>query len=100
AATQASTLVAALPDSAYYFDWGGGLVWLAMDDAAISKQAPRLRAAMGEGHATLIRASDASRASVPVFEPLSAPVMALTRGIKSQFDPAGVLNPGRMYEGV
>lgn len=100
AATQASAVIAALPGSAYYFDWGGGLVWLAMDDAAVAKQAPSLRAAMGEGHATLIRASDAARAAVSVFEPLSAPVMALTRGIKTQFDPARILNPGRMYEGV
>jgi glycolate oxidase FAD binding subunit len=59
-----------------------------------------LRAAMGEGHATLIRASDAIRARVPVFEPLTPGVAALTRGVKAQFDPRAILNPGRMYEGV
>ncbi len=100
AATKAPDLAAALPGSAYYFDWGGGLVWLAMDDTKIGAYAETLRAAMGQGHATLMRASDAARKAVPVFEPLSAPVMALTRGLKTQFDPARILNPGRMYEGV
>ena len=35
-----------------------------------------------------------------VFEPLSAPLMRITRDIKAAFDPDGVLNPGRMYAGV
>jgi glycolate oxidase FAD binding subunit len=100
AATKAPDLAAALPDSAYYFDWGGGLVWLAMEDAKVRAYAETLRVTMGQGHATLMRASDAARKAVPVFEPPSAPVMALTRGLKTQFDPSGILNPGRMYEGV
>jgi glycolate oxidase FAD binding subunit len=100
AATQASALVASLPEAAYFFDWGGGLVWLAMDEATVTTRAEMLRAAMGEGHATLIRASDAIRARVPVFEPLAPGVAALTRGVKAQFDPRAILNPGRMYEGV
>lgn len=100
AATQASALVAALPEAAYFFDWGGGLVWLAMDEATVPARADMLRAAMGEGHATLMRASDAIRTRVPVFEPLSPGVAALTRGVKAQFDPRAILNPGRMYEGV
>ena len=54
----------------------------------------------GEGHATLIRASAAIRASVPVFEPLDPDLAALTRRIKESFDPKRVLNPGRMYAGV
>lgn len=100
AATQSSALVAALPECAYFFDWGGGLVWLAMDEAAVPARAGVLRAAMGEGHATLIRAAEATRARVPVFEPMLPGVAALTRGVKAQFDPRGILNPGRMYEGV
>jgi glycolate oxidase FAD binding subunit len=100
AATQASSLVAALPEAAYFFDWGGGLVWLAMDDAIVPARAGMLRAAMGEGHATLMRASDLARGRVPVFQPLAPGVAALTRGVKAQFDPRAILNPGRMYEGV
>ena len=40
------------------------------------------------------------RASEPVFQPLSPGVMTLTAGIKTSFDPDGVLNPGRMYAGI
>jgi len=52
------------------------------------------------GHATLVRAPAEVRAAVDVFEPLSEPLMRITAGIKTAFDPAGVLNPGRMYAGV
>ena len=51
------------------------------------------------GHATLVVAPEAVRASVPVFEPLSAGLAQLTARVKSGFDPRGVLNPGRMQEG-
>jgi glycolate oxidase FAD binding subunit len=59
----------------------------------------RVVAAHG-GHATLIRADAAVRAAVDVFQPLSPGVERLTRGIKAAFDPAGILNPGRMYAGL
>ncbi|KAB2866621.1 MAG: 2-hydroxy-acid oxidase, partial [Bauldia sp.] len=48
----------------------------------------------------LVRAPDAVRLSVDVFEPPAPPVMDLTRRLKATFDPAGILNPGRMYAGV
>jgi len=35
-----------------------------------------------------------------VFTPLAAPLLALHRRLKHAFDPQGVLNPGRMYEGL
>ena len=40
------------------------------------------------------------RAAVDVFEPQAEAVMRVTAGIKAALDPAGVLNPGRMYAGV
>ncbi len=48
----------------------------------------------------LMRAPDALRASVEVFEPPSALALRLSRGLKQSFDPDGVLNFGRMYAGV
>ncbi|WP_416898319.1 MAG: FAD-binding protein [Minwuia sp.] len=89
---------AVLPVSAF-LDWAGGLAWLAVDKADDGGAAV-IRAALGEGHATLYRGSDALRASVPVFQPQPDPVAALTRRIKEGFDPKGILNPGRMVEGV
>ncbi len=83
------------------FDWGGGLIWLATD-AAGDAGAAAIRAALAEvgGHATLLRAPDAVRAAVPVFEPLQPALAAVTAAIVASFDPEGVFNPGRMYGGM
>jgi glycolate oxidase FAD binding subunit len=53
-------------------------------------------AALG-GHATLFHGGDKSGA---VFQPLSAGVWQLHQRLKRAFDPAGILNPGRMYENL
>ena len=84
----------------HFYDWGGGLVWIA--SAPTTGAASAIRAALAPlgGHATLIRAPDALRGAVDVFEPLSAPLMRITRGVKASFDPDNVLNPGRMYRDV
>jgi glycolate oxidase FAD binding subunit len=60
-----------------------------------------VRAAMREagGHSTLVVAPDDVRARVAVFEPLEGALASLMKRVKSGFDPQGVLNPGRMYEG-
>lgn len=83
------------------YDWSGGLIWL---EAASSRDAgaTEVRRAIADigGYATLIRAEPAVRASVDVFQPLAPSLDALTRKIKSAFDPEGILNPGRMYSGV
>ncbi len=85
----------------WYYDWGGGLIWLetpAEGDAG----AAIIRAAVKAqgGNATLLRAPAALRAAVPVFEPLPEPLMRVTQGIKAAHDPGGVFNSGRMYAGV
>jgi glycolate oxidase FAD binding subunit len=93
-------LVAALPEAEAYLDWAGGLVWLALPASADAGVA-RVRVAKGPaGHATLIRAEAAVRAAVPVFEPEPGPLGALSQRIKASFDPLGILNPGRMVEGI
>ncbi len=73
-------------------DWGGGLIW------ALVPEGTDLRAVAGRfaGHATLIRASEATRARLPVFHPEAPAVAALTRGLRARFDPRGILNPGLM----
>lgn len=86
-----------------YFDWGGGLVWLALDaqEAGADAGAAVVRAAAKQagGYATLIAAPEAIRASVPVFEPQEGALAGLAARVKRGFDPEGVLNPGRMHEG-
>ena len=83
------------------FDWSGGLVWIALQEAD-DAMAGRIRGAIGEqgGHATLIRADAETRMRTTVFQPQAAALAGLTRRVKEAFDPQRVLNPGRMYEGV
>ena len=83
------------------YDWGGGLVWIAGGEGNDGGAAV-IRAAVGAvgGHATLVRAPRDVRGAIEVFEPLDPALMALTRQLKQLFDPGGILNPGRMYEGV
>ena len=72
------------------YDWAGGLVWIECVPGT------DLRPEGLAGHATLIRASEETRLSLPVFQPEPPAVAALTRGIRARFDPRGMLNPGIM----
>ena len=89
-------------DAEYFYDWGGGLIWLAPASSGEDAGAARLRAALGAngGHGTLVRAPAELRAAVPVFQPQDPAKAALTTRVKDGFDPKRVLNPGRMYAGV
>lgn len=69
-------------------EWGGALRWLK------SSANPREAAQRAGGHATLFRAEDKAGGS---FAPLDPVLARLHRELKAAFDPAGVLNPGRMY---
>ena len=95
--TVAAAITRAL-DARIVFDWGGGLLWCAVAEAAADCGSEIVRAAAKSagGHATLIRASAELRRRVDVFEPQPAPLAALSRRIKESFDPKHILNPGRM----
>ena len=97
----AAARVAEAADVRALFDWGGGLLWLAVDGAPDAGEVAVRAAAMAVGgHATLVRADAPTRAARAVFQPQATGLAALTARIKRAFDPAGVLNPGRMYAGV
>ena len=89
------------PAAQMFYDWAGGLIWVAMPYAD-EPDAGSIRAAVKAvgGHATLVRAPAAVRAAVDVFEPQQAALAALSKRVKESFDPKGVLNPGRMWAGV
>lgn len=104
APTHGPSIVAAVSqtiDAEYFYDWSGGLIWLSVP-ATGDAGASIVRAAVTQlgGNATLIRAPIEVRASVPVFQPLAEPLVRLSAGLKQVFDPAGVLEPGRMMAGV
>ncbi len=71
-------------------DWGGAQRWV---KTGLQAAAMRQAATDGGGHATLFRNGHGN----DVFHPLPAPLLALHRRLKQSFDPAGILNPGRMY---
>jgi glycolate oxidase FAD binding subunit len=91
-------------------EWGGAQRWVtgagvdpdAGDGTAagvtvdLAEEAARFRAvaaAVG-GHATLFHGGDKR---VGVFHPLESAVARIHHQLKTAFDPAGVFNPGRMY---
>jgi glycolate oxidase FAD binding subunit len=79
-----------------FYDWQGGLVWMRMEaepEADLVRQIVRHH---GGGHATLLRASQAMRETVPAFQPLSPAVAVLTERVRASLDPTGVFNPGKM----
>ena len=76
---------------AQFIEWGGALRWLkSRADPGTIRDA----AARAGGHATLFRGGDKSTG---VFHPLAPALMKIHRNLKRTFDPAGILNPGRLY---
>ena len=100
----------------YRLDWAGGLAWIRLDEEAAAQAATTLESggtsqeagimAMHKslqdmcrdfgGHATLFKAPRDVLAQVPTFQPEPPGVQALSRGLRAQFDPKGILNPGLM----
>lgn len=72
-------------------EWGGALRWL-LSDADPAEV--RAAASAAGGSAMLFRGGDRGAG---VFHPLPAPLLALHKRLKQQFDAPGIFNPGRMY---
>ena len=86
-------LVRDLDPSLWCADHAGGTLWIGADQPM-----HEIVARFG-GRARLLCAR-ATRANVSVFPPEESARMELTRMVKSAFDPLGIFNPGRMYEGI
>lgn len=84
---------AAQPDlsGSWFIDWGGALRWLKTDQPA---EAVFQAAHVLGGHACRFRSPLGGE-----FQPLSTGLEPLHRKIKSAFDPHGIFNVGRLYEG-
>ena len=74
-------------------EWSGALRWLV---AGVRTELAKVRdwARDHGGHATLFRAADKSAGA---FHPLPETMLGLHRRLKAAFDPAGILNRGRLY---
>jgi glycolate oxidase FAD binding subunit len=74
-------------------EWGGAQRWYrGADQVWARSQAESLG-----GQATLFRSADGT---VERFQPLQPGIRRIHQRLKQAFDPAGVLNPGRMYAGL
>ena len=78
------------------YDWGGGLVWGLLPDGADPLIIHQSASDLG-GSARLVRPSVPVDSNYPIFQPLEAGRRRLHVNLKQAFDPAGILNPGRMY---
>ncbi len=82
----------ALQAEGLLYDWGGGLVWARVAEGTdVRAMSDGVR-----GHATLVRASEETRRKLGAFHPETAPLAAISRGLREKFDPRGILNPGLM----
>jgi glycolate oxidase FAD binding subunit len=76
-------------------EWNGGQRWV---DTALTAETVRSAAAALGGHATLFRPSSAEDVRrIGAFHPLDPVIEGIHRRLKSEFDPQGIFNPGRMY---
>jgi glycolate oxidase FAD binding subunit len=104
APASAPAIVAAMEptfETTFYADWAGGLLWFAGPSGLEFGTA--LRAAVmghGGGHAQLLFDRAMNKTRVPVFQPLPPAQASLTKRVKAAFDPLGVLNFGRMHNGM
>jgi glycolate oxidase FAD binding subunit len=82
-------------------EWGGALRWLRLPETADVAAATALRAkveAIG-GHATRMRAGEMPEAmmrGISAFHPINGKLAELNRNLRLAFDPAQILNRGRL----
>ena len=82
----------------YFYDWGGGLLWLATPQAKPAATAAAIRKLVQPtgGHATLVRAPEETREAIPSFQPQAKVLATIEQQLKQALDPAGILNPARL----
>ena len=83
-------------DARFASDWGGGLVWVALDGTG---RELREAAAAAGGEAILVLAEEAMRARIPTLHPRSRGVALLEERVRRAFDPAGLFETVRFIEG-
>ena len=79
-------------EGSWLLDWGGAQRWLySTEDIATLRH----KVAQAGGHVTAFSGTDAE-----IFQPLSAPMLALHQRLKAGFDPENIFNRGRLYSNL
>lgn len=94
--SHAASVIEAVGSPHWSGDCAGGILWIATNDHNRLRDAAH---AVG-GYTTLIRADAKTRSGIDVFETEHVVRAQLTRAVKAAFDPLGLFNPGRMWDGV
>jgi len=81
-------------DGEQIIEWGGGLRWLFSDSS--EEEIRNITKSVG-GHATLYKGESPTK---NVFQSLDAGINKLHHNLKHAFDPAGIFNPGRMFNNL
>ena len=84
----------------FFADWAGGLIWISSAAPDLGAQLRDGVAKLNSGFAMLVRDVGVTKEKLPALQPLTGGMHELHRRVKSSFDPLGVLNYGRMHEGV
>jgi glycolate oxidase FAD binding subunit len=74
-------------------EWNGALRWYSCEADA---ETIRTEVERAGGHATLFKGDITDQ----IFHPLSKPSMKIHKKLKHVFDPAGILNPEKMFAGI
>ena len=88
---------------AIMMDWAGAQIWLRLPgadvaDAMVDKT--RQIALAADGRAVLVRAPVDIRNRISVFQSEDAALARINAKIRANFDPAAILNPGRMMSSM
>jgi glycolate oxidase FAD binding subunit len=86
----APRVLEAIAPERYLLDWGGGLIWAGYDTV----DAARVRGALRDGHAMLLKAPADARACRQ--HPPAAALAQVLERLRDAFDPDRRLNPGRL----
>ncbi|SFJ36373.1 FAD-binding protein [Celeribacter neptunius] len=92
--SEAAALVQALDPLDVIYDWGGNRLWLLTE--AGSDLRAKMAATGTKAHATLIRASDATKRRLGVFHSDNPVTARLAAGLRQKFDPDQKFNRGMM----
>ena len=84
----------------FFADWAGGLIWMSSAAPDLGAQLRSAVARLNSGFAMLVRDVGATKQKVAPLQPLTGGMFELHKRVKASFDPLGVLNYGRMHEGV
>jgi len=79
--------------------WHGGQRWLRAPASALD-QLRQAAAAAGGSASVFVAAAGTTTEPKNCFSPLTPAVEQIHRRLKAEFDPAGILNPGRMYADI